>query len=44
MHHSRRAPFDLEHLRALEPFEPRMREVEGDGDARHAVGREPLRR
>ena len=37
-----RAPLDFEHLRALEPGEPRMREVERDRDARHAVGREPL--
>ena len=38
----RRAAFDLEHLLALEPRQPRMREVERDGDARHAVRREPL--
>src|SRR5439155_21803779 len=36
------AAFDLEHLGELEPRQPRMREIEGDGDARHAVRREPL--
>ena len=30
----RRAPFDLEHLGALELFQPRVRQIEGDGDAR----------
>ena len=36
------APFDLEHLRLLELFEPRVREVERDGDGRGAVRRKPL--
>ena len=36
------AAFDLEHLRELELREPRMREVERDGDAGDAVRREPL--
>ena len=36
------AAFDFEHLRELELRQARMREVEGDGDAGHAVGREPL--
>src|SRR5262245_42919444 len=35
---------DFEHLRALEFFEPRVREIERDGDTGHAVWREPLRR
>ena len=38
----RRAALDFEHLLALEPGEPRVREVEGDGDARDAIRREPL--
>ena len=42
MHHSGVAAFDLEHLRELELREPRVRQVERDGDAGHAVGREPL--
>ena len=37
-----RAAFDLEHLRLLEPHQPRVREVERDRDAGHAVRREPL--
>ena len=37
------APLDLEHLRAFELLEPRMREVERDRHTRHAVGREPFR-
>ena len=36
------AAFDFEHLRQLELLQPRMREVEGDRDARDAVRREPL--
>src|SRR5204862_4766056 len=36
------AAFDFEHLGELELGEPRMREIKGDGDARHAVRREPL--
>ena len=38
----RRAPLDFEHLLALEPGEPRVRQVERNRDAGHAVGREPL--
>ena len=38
----RRAAFDLAHLAALELRQARVREVEGDGDAGHAVGRVPL--
>ena len=41
-HHSAIAAFDFEHLRQLEPREPRMRQIEGNRDARNAVGREPL--
>src|SRR5438093_738983 len=33
---------DLEHLRELQPGEPRVREIERDGDAWDAVGGEPL--
>ena len=33
---------DLEHLPALEEHQARVRQVEGDGDPGHAVGREPL--
>ena len=36
------AAFDFQHLRELELGQPRMREVEGNRDARHAVGREPF--
>ena len=28
----------------IESFEPRVRKVEGDGNSRYAVGREPLSR
>ena len=38
----RGAALDLEHLVQLEAREPRVREVERNRDARHAVGREPL--
>jgi hypothetical protein len=38
----RRPAFDFEHLRAFEFLEPRVREVEGDRDARHAVRGEPF--
>ena len=36
------AAFDLEHLRQLELRQPRVREIERNGDAGHAVRREPL--
>jgi hypothetical protein len=36
------ASFDFEHLCALEFFEPRVREVERNGDTWHAVGRKPF--
>jgi len=36
------APFDLEHLRALEALEPRMGEVEGNRHPGNAIGREPF--
>ena len=36
------AAFDFEHLRELELREPRVREVERNRDAGHAVGREPF--
>ena len=36
------AAFHLEHLRVLELFEARMRQIEGNGDGRGAVRREPL--
>ena len=36
------AAFDLQHLGGLEPGQPRMRQIERDGDARHIVGREPF--
>ena len=39
-----RAAFDLQHLRCLEPHQPRMRQIERDGDAGDAVRREPLGR
>ncbi len=39
-----RAALDFEHLRLLEPHQPRVCQIEGNGDARHAVGREPLGR
>ena len=42
MHHVGCAAFDFEHLGALELLQPRMREVERDRDAGHAVGREPF--
>ena len=38
------APFDLEHLRALELLEARVREVERDRDAGDAVRRKPFGR
>src|SRR5688500_12273334 len=38
------AAFDLEHLRFLQPLEPGMRQVEGDGDSRGTVRGEPLLR
>ena len=38
----RRAPFDLQHVGALEPLQAGMRKVEGDRHAGDAVGREPL--
>ena len=44
MHHSGRAPLDLEHLVAFELGQPRVGEVEGNGDARHPIGREPFGR
>src|SRR5688500_10961836 len=37
-----RCAFDVEHLIALEPSQPRVGEVERHGEARHAAGREPL--
>ena len=37
-----RPALDLHHLAQLELLEPRVREVEGDGDGRLAVGAEPL--
>ncbi len=42
MHQSCIAAFDLEHLTLFELFQPRMRQVERDGDTADAVGREPL--
>ena len=36
------AALDLEHLGLLQRFEPRVRQIEGDGDRRCAVRREPL--
>jgi hypothetical protein len=36
------AAFDLEHLGLLEPGQPRMRHIKGDGDGGGAVGREPF--
>ncbi len=42
MHQSGVAALDLEHLRLLEPREARVREVEGNRDAGHAVRAEPL--
>ena len=36
------AALDLEHLGLLQRFEPRVRQIEGDGDRRRAVRREPL--
>ena len=36
------AALDLEHLRLLERFEPRVGEIEGNGDRRRPVGSEPL--
>ena len=36
------AALDLEHLGLLERFEPRVRQIEGDGDRRRAVRSEPL--
>src|SRR5690349_16523435 len=36
------AALDLQHLPAFELHQPRMREVERDRDARHAVWREPF--
>ena len=36
------ATLHLEHLRLLELFEARMREIEGDGHGGGAVGRKPL--
>src|SRR5262245_47998793 len=36
------AALDFEHLRFLEPLEPRMREIERDGDRRTAVRGEPF--
>ena len=36
------AALDLEHLRLFQPLEPRVRQVEGHGDRRAAVGCEPL--
>ena len=36
------AALDFEHLRELQLREPRMREIERNGDAGHAVGREPF--
>jgi hypothetical protein len=36
------AAFDLEHLRELEPRQPRVRHVERDGDTGHAVGGVPV--
>jgi hypothetical protein len=36
------AAFDFQHLRELELGQPRVRQVERDGDARNAVRREPL--
>jgi hypothetical protein len=40
----RGAAFDFEHLRLFQAHQPRMREVERNRDARHAVGREPFAR
>src|SRR5690606_32176300 len=37
-----RLALDLEHHLALELAQPLVRQVEGDGDAGHAVGAEPL--
>src|SRR6476660_9798575 len=37
-----RSAFHFEHLSALEPDEPRMCEVEGNCDPRHAVRSEPF--
>ncbi len=37
-----RAALDLQHLASLQLHQPRVRQVERDGDARHAVGREPV--
>ncbi len=38
----RGAALDFEHLCQLESLQPRMSKIERDGDARHAVGREPF--
>jgi hypothetical protein len=37
-----RAALDLAHLAALELRQPRVGEIERNGDARHAVGRVPF--
>ena len=37
-----RAPFDIEHLTPLESNEPRMREIEGNRETRHALRRKPF--
>ena len=37
-----RTALHLEHHLALQPHESRVGQVEGDGDSRHLVGREPL--
>ena len=43
-HHSGRAALDLEHLGSFELLEPRVGQIERNGDARHTVGREPFGR
>ena len=40
----RRAALDFQHLRLLEPHQSRVRKIERNGDAGHAVGREPFGR
>ena len=36
------AALDLQHLRQLQLLQPRMRQIERDGNAGYVVGREPL--